>query len=63
MARGTYFAKDDMVLAGMELIPMIFADEQVEIRKHTGERAASGDGNARAAEGASPLDALATGDA
>jgi nicotinate-nucleotide pyrophosphorylase (carboxylating) len=43
MASGTYFAKDEMVLAGIELIPMIFAEEQVEIRKHTGERAASGE--------------------
>jgi nicotinate-nucleotide pyrophosphorylase (carboxylating) len=43
MARGTYFARDEMVLAGIELIPLIFDQEQVEIHKHTGEHVAPGD--------------------
>jgi nicotinate-nucleotide pyrophosphorylase (carboxylating) len=43
MATGTYFARAEMVLAGIELVPMIFDREQVEIRKHAGERAAPGE--------------------
>jgi nicotinate-nucleotide pyrophosphorylase (carboxylating) len=43
MATGTYFARDEMILAGIELIPLIFDREQVEIHRVTGERAAPGE--------------------
>ena len=42
-ARGTYFAREEMTLAGVELIEIIFDREEVELRKRTGDPAAAGE--------------------
>src|SRR5688572_31167988 len=42
-ARGTYFAREEMTVAGVELIGAIFDREQVELRKRTGDRVAPGE--------------------
>ena len=43
LARGIYFAREEMVLAGIELLPLIFADEGIDILKRTGEHASPGE--------------------
>jgi nicotinate-nucleotide pyrophosphorylase (carboxylating) len=42
-AFGTFFAREEMVLAGVELLPLIFDEEDVEIFLHSGRLAASGE--------------------
>ncbi len=53
MARGTYFAKENIIVAGTGLIELLFERERVDIQKHDADQAAKGEmiasvhGNAR----------------